>query len=39
MPAVIGQAEPVVSVAVMDLFVLAVQDWELLPRERPFRFI
>lgn len=34
-PAVIGQKEPIVAAAVMDLFVLAVQDLE-LPRERAF---
>lgn len=37
-PAVIRQKEPIVVAAVMDLFVLAVQDLE-LPRERAFWFI
>lgn len=34
-PTVIGQKEPIVAAAVMDLLVLVIQDLE-LPRERAF---
>lgn len=38
-PAVIRRTEPIFSAAVIDVFVLAVQNRELLPRERPFSYI